>query len=144
MVESSSSSSCYVKFRLQKALTKVGQNVYLVGSVPALKMWNASQGIKMTTNKETYPIWETESLPILNELLESGNELLEYKYIVKSTEFEWEGGDNRILDLTKLREAMLESSSSEMLVIDKQFNDVTTWPIMISSEGNEISESEDD
>ena len=70
--------------------------------------------------------------------------MLEYKYIVKSTEFEWEGGDNRILDLTKLREAMLESSSNEVLVIDKQFNDVTTWPIMISSEGNEISESEDD
>jgi hypothetical protein len=107
-------------------------------------MWNASKAIKMVTNKETYPIWETESLPILNELLESDNELLEYKYIVKSNEVEWEDGENRILDLTKLKEALFKSLSKEVLVIDKQFNDVTICPIMISSEGNEISESEDD
>jgi len=141
MVESS---KCYVKFRLQKALTKPGQNVYLVGSAPALQMWNTSKAIKMTTNKETYPIWETENLPILNEILESDNELLEYKYIVKSNEVEWEDGENRILDLTKLKEALFKSLSKEVLVIDKQFNDVTICPIMISSEGNEISESEDD
>ncbi|MFJ8311440.1 MULTISPECIES: carbohydrate-binding module family 20 domain-containing protein [unclassified Streptomyces] len=65
-----------------------GQNVYVVGSIPALGNWAPGSAIPLSS--ATYPVWSTTvSLP--------ANTPFEYKYIVKdgSGNVTWESGGNR-------------------------------------------------
>jgi alpha-amylase len=67
--------------------TTWGQNVYLVGSIPALGSWNTSQAIPLSSSG--YPVWNgTVSLP--------ANTYGEYKYIIKNPDgpVVWEPGNN--------------------------------------------------
>jgi alpha-amylase len=67
--------------------TSWGQNVYLVGSIPALGSWNTSQAIPLSSSG--YPVWRgTVTLP--------ANTYVEYKYIIKNSDgsITWEPGNN--------------------------------------------------
>ncbi|GAA1951248.1 carbohydrate-binding module family 20 domain-containing protein [Kitasatospora viridis] len=67
--------------------TSWGQNVYLVGSVPALGGWNTSQAVPLSS--AGYPAWSgTVTLP--------AGTYVEYKYFVKNADgsITWEPGNN--------------------------------------------------
>jgi alpha-amylase len=68
--------------------TWYGQNVYVVGSIPALGSWNTGNSIALSS--ASYPVWTaTVNLP--------ANTAFEYKYIKKDPDgtVEWESGANR-------------------------------------------------
>src|SRR5262249_14744979 len=65
-----------------------GQNVYVVGSIPALGSLNPAASVPLSS--ATYPVWRgTVTLP--------ANTYFEYKYIKKDPDgtIEWENGANR-------------------------------------------------
>ncbi|MBF9069467.1 carbohydrate-binding module family 20 domain-containing protein [Streptacidiphilus fuscans] len=67
--------------------TTYGQNVFLVGSIPALGNWDTSQAIPLSSSG--YPVWSgTVSLP--------ANTSIQYKYIIKNPDgsITWEPGNN--------------------------------------------------
>lgn len=84
----SSTQTVNVTFTVRNATTYMGQNVYLVGNIPALGNWNVSQafGPGSTTN---YPHWGfTVNLPI--------GTTFEYKAIKRDgANVVWETGANR-------------------------------------------------
>uniref|UniRef100_A0AAU2UWG0 Alpha-amylase n=1 Tax=Streptomyces sp. NBC_00003 TaxID=2903608 RepID=A0AAU2UWG0_9ACTN len=66
-----------------------GQNVYVVGSIPALGNWDPAAAVPLSS--ASYPVWSaTVSTP--------ANTRFEYKYIVKdgSGNVTWESGGNRV------------------------------------------------
>lgn len=70
------------------ATTWYGQNVYVVGSIPALGSWNTANAVALSSS--SYPVWTgTVTLP--------PNTAFEYKYIKKDPDgsIEWESGANR-------------------------------------------------
>jgi alpha-amylase len=72
----------------ENATTYWGQNVFVVGSIPALGSWNANNAIALSA--ATYPIWSgTAILPT--------NTYFEYKYVKKNPDgtITWESGANR-------------------------------------------------
>ena len=72
----------------ENATTVLGQNVYVVGSVPALGSWDPGSAVLLSS--ASYPVWTgTLSLP-------SGT-AFEYKYLKKdgSGNVTWESGANR-------------------------------------------------
>ncbi|MEV0565337.1 carbohydrate-binding module family 20 domain-containing protein [Dactylosporangium sp. NPDC050588] len=71
--------------------TVLGQNVYVVGSIPALGSWNTANAIALSS--ANYPVWSgTVTLP--------SNTAVEYKFIKKdgSGNVTWESGANRTLN----------------------------------------------
>ena len=46
-----------VQFKIQKADTKPGQNVFVVGNKPQLGNWDNKKAHKLSTEKGTYPAW---------------------------------------------------------------------------------------
>ncbi|MFE0464337.1 carbohydrate-binding module family 20 domain-containing protein [Kitasatospora sp. NPDC058965] len=67
--------------------TSWGQNVYLVGSIPALGSWNPAQAVPLSSFH--YPSWNgAVTLP--------ANTYVEYKYILKNSDgsVTWEPGNN--------------------------------------------------
>jgi len=72
----------------ENATTVFGQNVFLVGSIPALGNWNTANAVPLSS--ATYPIWSaTVSLP--------ANTSFQYKYIKKNPDGSiiWESDPNR-------------------------------------------------
>jgi len=70
------------------ATTWLGQNVSVVGSIPALGSWNTASAVALSSAK--YPVWSgTVALPPITAF--------EYKYIKKDPDgtVEWESGANR-------------------------------------------------
>ncbi|WP_238015743.1 carbohydrate-binding module family 20 domain-containing protein [Dactylosporangium sp. AC04546] len=70
--------------------TTWGQNVFVVGSVPALGSWNTANAIALSS--ANYPVWSaTVTLP--------ANTTVEYKFIKKNSDgsVTWESGANRTL-----------------------------------------------
>lgn len=70
------------------ATTWFGQNVFVVGSIPALGSWSPAAAVPLSS--ATYPVWRgTVALP--------ANTYLEYKYLKKDPDgtVEWESGANR-------------------------------------------------
>ncbi|MDH6139584.1 alpha-amylase [Kitasatospora sp. GP30] len=68
--------------------TTYGQNVFLVGSIPALGSWTTSQAIPLSS--AGYPVWNgTVTLP--------ANTYVEYKYLIKNPDGSvvWEPGTNK-------------------------------------------------
>ena len=71
--------------------TSVGENVYLVGSIPALGSWDPSSGVELSANEysDDVPLWYGTME------LDSGTEL-EYKTVKQDGNgVVWEPGDNR-------------------------------------------------
>ena len=70
------------------ATTWFGQNVFVVGSIPALGGWNPASAVPMSA--ATYPVWSaTVTLP--------GSTGFQYKYIKKNPDgsVTWESDPNR-------------------------------------------------
>jgi alpha-amylase len=71
--------------------TTLGQNVFVVGSIPALGSWNTGSAIPLSS--AAYPVWSaTVSVP--------ANTAVEYKFIKKNADgsVTWESGANRTLN----------------------------------------------
>lgn len=68
-----------------------GQNVYIVGNLPALSNWNSAAGLPCTTSAATYPVWSCQALNL------APGTTFEYKYIKRdgSGNVIWESGANR-------------------------------------------------
>ncbi|KAJ7583395.1 glucoamylase [Mycena floridula] len=84
-----SDADCQVDFSVN-ATTVFGQNVYIVGSIPALANWDTSKALLMDSSK--YPIWTLSlNLPIWTSI--------EFKHIRKDTDgtVEWESDPNRLI-----------------------------------------------
>ncbi|BBH71640.1 hypothetical protein ACTI_83250 [Actinoplanes sp. OR16] len=75
-------------FNLVAGFTGFGQNVYVVGSIPALGSWNPANAVPLTTTSSTFPNWTGGvALP--------ANTYTEFQYIVKNadgTVARWEKG----------------------------------------------------
>jgi alpha-amylase len=74
----------------ENATTWYGQNVYVVGSIPALGNWNTAAAVPLSS--AGYPVWSaTVSLP--------SNTAFAYKYLKKDPDgtIEWESGANHAL-----------------------------------------------
>ena len=72
----------------ENATTTWGQNVYVVGSIPALGSWNPANAIALSS--AAYPVWAaTVTLP--------ANTTFQYKYIKKNPDgsITWESDPNR-------------------------------------------------
>ena len=85
----SSSTSPAVTFNAT-VTTTFGQNVFVIGSVPALGSWNTASAVALSS--ANYPVWSgTVTLP--------ANTAIEYKFIKKNTDgtVTWESGANRTL-----------------------------------------------
>ena len=79
-----------VRFEARAAHTQPGQTVVLLGSVRALRCWNASEAIGLKTSRQDFPWWSTElKLPV--------GDTIEWKVAVRteSGHLLWEGGPNR-------------------------------------------------
>ena len=79
-----------------KKYTNYGDSLYVVGNYEMFGNWNPKMGLKLTTDKRSYPIWKSEILETNNQ-----DDILnfEYKYVVitKDGDVYWEGGNNRTL-----------------------------------------------
>jgi glucoamylase len=83
------------------AVTKWGENIYLVGSSPLLSNWETDSGIKMSARN--YPVWSiTVSLPASAEY--------EYKFFRRDGNgtIRWESGANRTLNTPESGEVVRE------------------------------------
>ncbi|MCO4293807.1 alpha-amylase [Solitalea sp. MAHUQ-68] len=81
-------SNTAVTFNITFSNTVSGQDLYIVGSIPALGSWNTANAVKMTC--PAWPAWtQTISLPT--------GQYIEYKYIRKdaSGNVLWEPGSNK-------------------------------------------------
>ena len=77
----------YINFKV-KYFTENGQNVYVLGNIKELGCWKLENGLKMYTDKASYPFWYTNEEIKLN----IGTELC-YKYVTLNNftkEIEWE------------------------------------------------------
>ncbi|MFD0267328.1 carbohydrate-binding module family 20 domain-containing protein [Streptomyces sp. NPDC127106] len=82
-------SSPPVRFQVT-ATTQWGDQVFAVGSVPALGSWDPSHAVPLDAHG--YPVWAAEaSIP--------SDSPVEYKYLVKKTDgtLTWEEGANRLM-----------------------------------------------
>jgi alpha-amylase len=85
---SGSSASTFTVNVNANATTSWGQNVYIVGSIPALGSWNTTNAVALSS--QNYPYW-TGTLTV------PANTYFEYKYIKidSSGNVVWESGSNR-------------------------------------------------
>lgn len=75
------------------ATTVWGENVYVIGNIPALGNWDPAKAVLMSAT--AYPVWTaTVTLGV--------PQTVEYKYIRKNSAgaVVWEGGANRVLSVT--------------------------------------------
>ena len=97
-------SNLQIKFKIL-CYTQFGENVYIVGNSYSLGNWDINKSIKLNTNCDSYPIWESNFI-----IFDSNNANLEYKYIVRGNDnnnIKWEEfPDNRKLDLTNLNKSI--------------------------------------
>ena len=64
-------------FNVVADFTRYGQNLYVVGNIPALGSWNTARAVPLTTTVSTFPNWTGGvSLP--------ANTYVEFQYIVKN------------------------------------------------------------
>jgi alpha-amylase len=68
-----------LRFKLGKAESKHGQNVYVVGNRSCIGAWDPKKAHKLSTRKDIYPAWESKVNIDVNDVNE-----LEYKYIFKN------------------------------------------------------------
>ena len=89
----------FIQFNV-KATTKLGDEIYIIGSINELGNWDDNKKIKLNTNEYLYPIWETDIIQINQNYSK-----IEYKYKKKDKEgLHWEdlgGMTNRELNLSQ-------------------------------------------
>ncbi|AEV85978.1 cyclomaltodextrin glucanotransferase [Actinoplanes sp. SE50] len=75
-------------FNVTAGFTSWGQNVYVVGSIPALGSWDVSKAVPLTTTSSAFPTWTgSVALP--------ANTYTEFQYVVKNADgsvARWEKG----------------------------------------------------
>ncbi|CAE6950651.1 glaA [Symbiodinium sp. CCMP2592] len=81
------------------------EDVRIVGSLPELGSWESSRALPLVTSERTYPAWRTAEISLPSQV----TEVVQYKYIkvFDGSLVQWEGGPNRILDVSCLVERMV-------------------------------------
>ena len=114
-----------VIFKIGKANTSMGQNVFVVGSAPAVASWKFQNAHRMSTKKGMYPAWESKAPIMINSKAESQS--LEYKYIIMDdktrTNPRWEGGDNRKVDLSSYFDQATSGGDKVVVLEDGNFDE---------------------
>jgi hypothetical protein len=97
-----------------KCHTHVGEEVFVVGSAPALGKWEPSSAVPLQTTGEIYPTWKSESIPV-EEVSDA-----EYKYLVQKegTSPRWEHTDNRRVS------SELAGGKNELIIVEDCFGDM--------------------
>ena len=93
-------SSC-LKFQVECKQTRPGEEVYIIGNSSELGNWKVNHSIKLKTNSNLFPIWES------NPISFNSKSQLEYKYIIKdsSNNVKWENfKGNRTINLSSLED----------------------------------------
>lgn len=106
-------SNLKLKFQLKCKHTNFGENVHLVGNSDQLGNWNTNKSIKLNTDSNLFPLWESNSISF------NSKSNLEYKYIIKNqnNDVKWESfSGNRELNLSKLQQ------NEEYIINDGEFN----------------------
>ena len=89
----------FIQFNV-KATTKLGDEIYIIGSINELGNWDDNKKIKLNTNEYLYPTWETDFIHFNQNYSK-----IEYKYKKKDKEgLHWEdlgGMTNRELNLSQ-------------------------------------------
>jgi len=87
-----------VSFHVECGLTKPGERVFVVGSLPELGAWDPAGALACNTSEETFPIWS--SAEQLLSLQGQDSVKLEFKLLVQNGKNQkWEPGPNRLLRL---------------------------------------------
>ncbi|MFD5464159.1 carbohydrate-binding module family 20 domain-containing protein [Kitasatospora sp. NPDC127059] len=106
----------------ESATTWTGQNVYLVGSIPALGNWNTGSAVALSS--ANYPTWSgTVTLP--------PNTTFQYKYVKKDPDgtIEWESGANHTAT----------TGASGSATINDTWNTAATTPVGVTFNENETT-----
>jgi hypothetical protein len=71
--------------------TKLGEHVYLAGSVASLGQWDSSKAVQLQTTAGTYPQWRSKAITLHSQ------DIIEYKYILVNElgSIQWEACPNR-------------------------------------------------
>ena len=83
-----------VRFHVTCDSTKPGQIVKIIGSIPIIGSWSASNALSMHTDEDSWPVWKAGALIDLQLLRKLNTRSIEYKYILvdgaSPPEFQWE------------------------------------------------------
>ena len=108
------------KFQIKCSETAWEQSLYLVGEVSSLGGWNITKAIKMITDVNTFPVWTSNKIDLIPELME-----LKYKYVILNKTgkvIKWEEfPGNRIVPFDKLDVEFDTEEISEIQIIDVVF-----------------------
>jgi lysophospholipase L1-like esterase len=74
-------------YRFQiRAQTQAGESIAIVGSSPELGLWDLTKSVRLSTNVDLYPLWQTDTAIALQPLLAATDaateqQKIEYKYV---------------------------------------------------------------
>ena len=109
-----------LKFQLICKNTYFGENVYLAGNSSSLGNWNTNKSIKLNTDSNKFPLWESNLISFKSKTN------LEYKFIIKGQEnndIKWESfSGNRqlaLLNLDKDEEYLIDNGEFNSLINPK-------------------------
>ena len=126
-----------VQFRIKNAQTKVGQSVFVVGSLDCLGRWKPNAAKPMRTDKKLYPKWRGKDFAVVKSMAEAKK--IEYKYIINNVneadQVTWEDGNNRALDLSAVFD-QFKGQDKVVVVEDESFNKSSkpskVYPVAVS------------
>ena len=74
--------------------------MHVVGNLGCLGSWKPDRAHKLNTDKNLYPKWKSQSSVFIHQKEDTRS--IEYKYIILNPNNtpNWEGGNNRTLDLS--------------------------------------------
>jgi len=109
--------SCRVEFHVRCAATKLGECLFVVGSIPELGSWEPAEAVQCKTTAKDFPQWTTESLMVL-----SSDKHIEFKLLIQREDKRghqiWEHGMNRTLQLP------VSMPSSDVLTVECSWNNL--------------------
>ena len=110
--------------------TEPGENIYIVGDVGELGNWDVNKSIRLTTNKEKFPKWESDIIQFNAKYIN-----FQYKYIKRKNDgnIQWENvgyETNRNLNLSNLDIGFYivddgefsDSSNQQIIIYDDYYN----------------------
>ena len=117
-----------VSFKLNRANTSLGEQIFIVGSLTSIGLWNPQAALPLETNERLHPNWVSPATQLIVSPQESPK--FEYKYLnclvdTSSTKkrISWEFGENRVVNLTKFLESYKSDKKLELVVEDPGFNE---------------------
>jgi len=108
-----------LKFQIKCQETKWGESLCLLGENESLGTWNNKKAVKMSTDKNTFPMWFSQTINLIPK-----KSSLEYKYLIVNEHgiVKWEDfPNNRIINFNELKINISNEEISEIEVKDVNF-----------------------